>query len=267
MYKKYQENGFEIVIIDLYRNKEEKTKEYVAQKEIKYPVLVANDDVQNRYGDIRTTPVLFLLDRSGKVVEVFDRFNKSSLYSMENKIRSLLELESLPSQEPTPRMNLEILKANKAPDFSLPTMDGKTITLSKLDDKVVVLFFWSTADVVSIGMLAYFDATLYEKYHQQDLEIIGVNIDTGDVARAKAAGFLKGNKIKIPVVQATSELIKQYGNVNITPVIILIDRDGYTKKIYGKFNYEIVGQIEDNILSLLKPTPSPSEAATLKDSG
>ena len=266
-YKKYKEYGFEILAIDLYRTETETTKQYAAQKGLEYPILIANDDVLNRYGGIRTTPVMFLLDKSGKVVEVFERFNRSDLYDMEARIRSLLGLPPLPSPESAPPMNLDTLKANKAPGFSLPAMDEGTITLSKLAEKVVVLVFWSMEDVVSIGILPYFQATLYQNYHQQDLEIIGVNIDTEEEAKAKTSSFLKTNQIKIPIVQATPELIRQYGNISTTPVIILIDRYGFVKEIYEEFNYEIVAQIEDNILSLLKPPPSPLGGAILKEPG
>lgn len=262
-YKKYINYGFEILGINLYRSETKSTKDYVTQKGIEYPILIADDEVLNRYGNIRTTPTMFLLDRSGKVVEVFDRFNESDLYNMENEIRSLLELKPLPSLEPTPPMKLEILKANEAPDFSLPSMDEEIITLSKLHNKVVVLIFWSIKDVISIGVLPYCQTALYEKYPRQDLEAIGVHTD--EEALMKVAGFLKANQIKIPVVQATPELIKQYGNINTTPIIILIDRYGYIKEVYEEFNYEIIVQLEDNILSLIKPLPSPLEVATLKD--
>lgn len=265
IYKKYKDYGFEILLINLYRTETESTKKYAAQKGIKYPILLANDDVLNRYGGIKATPTLFLLDSLGKIVEVFlfDRFNESSLYHMENKIRSLLKLESLPLPEPTSQMNLEILKANKAPNFSLPTMDGKAVTLYKLSkpgNKAVVLVFWSINDGASVGALLYSQYGLYKKYHQRGLEVIGVNIDMEDKTKARAASFLKVNQIKIPVVRATPELIKEYGNVNITPLIILIDRSGYTKEIYEKYNNEILIQIESDVLSLLKPTPSPLKA-------
>jgi peroxiredoxin len=265
LHEKYKDYGFEIVAVDLYRTETESTKQYAAQKGLKYPILLATDDVLTRYGGIRSTPVMFLLDRSGKISEIFDQFNKEDLYIMENQIRSLLELEALPPPEPAPPMNLEILKANKAPDFSLPSMNGETITLSKLNNKMVVLVFWTMTDVVSIGILPYFQATLYEKYHDQNLEVIGIHIEMEEEAKAKAASFLKGNQINLPVVQATPELIKKYGNVNITPVIILVDQYGFIKEIYEKFNYELVAQMEDNILSLLKPPPSPLAEEILKD--
>ena len=251
-------------MINLYRTETESTQRYAAQKGVKYPILLATDDVQTRYDDIRTTPILFLLDRSGKIVQVFDRFKKSDLYNMENKIRSLLELEPLSLPESAPKMNLGILKANKAPDFSLPTIDGKTITLSKINNKVVILFFWSMKDMASIGTLLYFH-TLYEKHHHRDLEIIGVNVAMGGEAKAKAAKFLKTNRINIPVIKATPKLIRQYGNINMTPVIILIDQNGYIKEIYEKYSQKILTRIENDIVSLLKPTPSPPEATGLKD--
>jgi peroxiredoxin len=264
-YDKYRDYGFEIVAIDLYRTEIESTREYVTRKGIKYPILIANDDVLRRYGGINTTPVMFLLDRSGRVVEVFQHFSKSDLYHMENRIRRLLALEPLPLPKPVPPMNLAILKDNKAPDFSLLSLDGKTITLSRLPNKVKVLVFWSIDDIVSIGILSFFQSVLYKKYHYQDVEIIGVHINLGEEAQAKAASFIKTNQIEIPVVQATPELIKQYGNITTPPVIILIDQYGFIREIYEKVNYEIVSLIEDKILLLLKIPPRSPEVESLQD--
>jgi peroxiredoxin len=227
-------------------------------------MLIATDDVQKHYGGIRNTPILFLLDKSGKVVDVFDRFKKSNLIRMENRIRGLLALEPLALPGPIPKMNLAVLKAKKAPDFSLPTIDGQTITLSKLANKVVLLLFWSGADAVSIGALVSLEMKFYQKYGQ-DVEVIGVNIGLEEEVKAKSTNTVKDNQIKIPVVHATPALIKQYGNIDSTPAILVIDRGGYIREIYKKFDYKIAEQIENNILSLLKSTTSSPEAIPLKD--
>lgn len=264
-YNKYKEYGFEILAIDLYRSETDSTKEYAAQKGIKYPILIATDDVLRRYGDINTTPVMFVIDKSGKIVEVFERFNKSDLYNLENKIRNLLGLGPLPLPESTKPMNLENLKMNKAPYFSLSTMDDKVITLSQFANKAVLLVFWSIEDVVSIGILPYCNEILYNKYHRRDLEVIGIQIDMEEEEKEKTFSFIKANQIKIPIAQATRQLIKEYGNINTTPIMILIDQNGFIKEIYEEFNYEIVAQMEDNLLSLLKPFPPPPGVATLTD--
>lgn len=235
----------------------------MAERGINYPVLIADDAVLAAYGGIRTTPTMFLVDRSGKIVELFDSFNKLDVINMENKIRSLLGLVPLPSTALIIKKDLKKLESNRAPDFSLSTFDGAKITLSKLKGKAVLLNFWSVEDIISIGILSYQEA-IYEKYRSKGLEVIGIHIDMGKEAIGKVVSFIKTNQIDIPIIQANPELLEHYGGIDSSPILILIDPYGYVREVYEEFNYEIVAQIEDNLLSLLKPL-SPLKESLSKD--
>lgn len=206
---------------------------------------------------------MFLVDRSGKIVELFDSFNKLDVINMENKIRSLLGLVPLPSTALIIKKDLKKLESNRAPDFSLSTFDGAKITLSKLKGKAVLLNFWSVEDIISIGILSYQEA-IYEKYRSKGLEVIGIHIDMEKEAIGKVVSFIKTNQIEIPIIQATPELLEHYGGIDSSPILILIDPYGYVREVYEEFNYEIVAQIEDNLLSLLKPL-SPLKESLSKD--
>lgn len=234
----------------------------MAERGINYPVLLADDAVLAAYGDIRTTPTMFLVDRTGKVVELFDRFNHSDLITMENKIRRLLGLAPLPTGSMA-KKDLKELASHSAPDFSLPAINGKRVSLSALKGKVVLLNFWSVEDILSIGILSYQEA-MYEKHRSRGLEVIGLHIDGGKEAARKVGSFLQANQIKIPVVQATPELLARYGGIEIAPVLILIDPYGYIREVYEEFNYEVMSQLEDNLLSLLTPLP-PLESKLSQD--
>lgn len=254
-YNQYKDYGLEILAIDLYRSETESTKAYIAERGINYPVLIADDAVLAAYGGIRTTPTMFLVDRSGKIIDLFDSFNKLDLIHMENKIRSLLGLGPLPSTDMISKKDLKKLESNRAPDFSLSTFDGMNIALSNLKGKAVLLNFWSVEDIISIGILSYQEA-IYEKYRSKGLEVIGIHIDMQKEAIGKVVSFIKTNQIEIPIIQATPELLEHYGEIDTTPILILIDPYGYVREVYEQFNYEIVAQLEDNLLSLLKPLPS-----------
>jgi peroxiredoxin len=56
---------------------------------INYPLAFADESIQKDYG-IRSLPVMFLIDRNGKIVEVYRGFSNDIARAMENRIKGLL---------------------------------------------------------------------------------------------------------------------------------------------------------------------------------
>ncbi len=63
-----------------------------------------------------------------------------------------------------------------APDFTLPTPDGKTISLSSLRGHIVLLDFWATWCGPCLREMPNVKK-LYDLYHDKGLEILGVALD------------------------------------------------------------------------------------------
>lgn len=92
----------------------------------------------------------------------------------------------------------ELLKpGTAAPDFSLPTLDGKTFELSSLKGKYVVLDFWASwcpdcrKDAPNI-------IAMYGKYHQKGVEFVGVSFDKNHDAWKNGV-----EKLGIPYLQVS----------------------------------------------------------------
>jgi len=253
LYRKYRDYGFELVAIDLYRHETESTRRYIQEKGIDYPVLIANDQVLASYGGIKDTPTMFLLDREGRIVEVFEQFNKKELFKIESKIRHLLGLGPLPPPaDLTSQADLAPLRGSKAPDFRLSTLQGGNISLASLSNRVVMLIFWSIDDPVSVGLLPVCQKIFYEKYHPKGLEVIGIHIHLSAEAKAKATRFVQDNQLQIPIVQATPDLVRRYRNIDKTPVIMLIDRQGSIREIYEGFNSGMMANIKGQLVTLIQ---------------
>jgi cytochrome c biogenesis protein CcmG/thiol:disulfide interchange protein DsbE len=112
-----------------------------------------------------------------------------------------------------------------APPFSLPTVDGKTLTLASLRGKPVYLNFYATwcapcnEEAPTIGELS-------EKYRPRGLTVLGVN-ELEDPQKAKE--FLTKHHLAYgAVVDADGQAGKAYGALGL-PVHIFIDRTGVVR--------------------------------------
>jgi peroxiredoxin len=143
-----------------------------------------------------------------------------------------------------------------APDFSLDTLDGKTMRLSDLRGKAVLLNFWATwCGPCKIEMPWFVD--LQNQYGSQGLQIVGVAMDDG--SKEDIAKFAKDMGVNYPILIGKESVGDQYGGVPALPESFLITRDG---KIVDK----IIGlrgksEIEDSIKKALENRSAPSQAS------
>ena len=63
----------------------------------------------------------------------------------------------------------------KAPEFTLPDLDGRPVSLSKYQGKVVILDFWASWCAPCVAELPVFQA-LQEKYGDKGFAMVGVNV-------------------------------------------------------------------------------------------
>jgi len=136
---------------------------------------------------------------------------------------------------------------DKAPDFSLKSVDGKTIKLSDYKGKIVILDFWATwCQPCRKGIP---DLVLIQKKYKDDVVIIGISVDA-DKTKKDVPGFVKDYKINYPVVYFTEKVVKDYGGIESIPTAFVIDKKG---NIVDKY----VGLVEkqvyaDKIKELMK---------------
>lgn len=139
-------------------------------------------------------------------------------------------------------------KGNVAPDFVLPTLDGREIRLSEYRGKVVILDFWATWCKPCRVELPHFIA-LYDEFASEGLEIIGVSLDR--TSKREIASFVKEWKIPYIIVIGNREVVQSYGGISGIPTTFVIDRQG---NIYRKYlGYRKKKVFERDILKLLEP--------------
>ncbi len=110
-----------------------------------------------------------------------------------------------------------------APNFTLKTSQGKTVELSKLKGKTVVVNFWATwCGPCRAEIPGFID--VYNKYKSKGLEIVGISLDQGGWSDVKP--FVKKFNITYPVVLGNDKVARLYGNVEAIPTTFIVDKTG-----------------------------------------
>jgi peroxiredoxin len=126
-----------------------------------------------------------------------------------------------------------------APDFTLTSVNGKTITLSQFRGKVILLDFWATWCAPCRSAIPHLK-DLYKAYREKGLEIIGLSLDKGNPERVRK--FAANMGIEYTIIMADDDLVKKYG-ISPIPTTYLIDREGYITNKWIGFSQTLMSKI------------------------
>lgn len=119
--------------------------------------------------------------------------------------------------------NLEPMKDNgPAPDFSLPTPEGKQITLKQFQGKLVFLNFWASWCIPCREEMPAMER-LYQEFKEKNFVILAVNIKD---RKQDAVAFVKDLKLTYPIaIDPDGQVGLLYGAWGL-PTTYLIGRKG-----------------------------------------
>jgi cytochrome c biogenesis protein CcmG, thiol:disulfide interchange protein DsbE len=123
-----------------------------------------------------------------------------------------------------------LLRDRTAPDFSLPALDGRTISLRDYRDrKTLIVFFWASwcgpCRLEAPLLSAFYNRTHGSNDH---FEIIGINIDE---EREAADAFARKTKLPFPVLLDASKAVATAYGVDQIPVLYVIDTHGVVTSV------------------------------------
>ncbi len=125
--------------------------------------------------------------------------------------------------------NVGLLVGNMAPNFTLISLDGKSVSLSDYRGKPVMLNFWYATCPGCLAEIAGMQK-YYASQHAagKDLVILGVNIV--DDAQT-AAQFVHQHGLTYPIVLDQNQQVLALYRVNVTPTSYFIDRQGIIRVV------------------------------------
>jgi peroxiredoxin len=154
-----------------------------------------------------------------------------------------------------PNFATKLTTSTPAPDFSLESLDGKTMKLSDFRGKAVLLNFWATwCGPCKIEMPWFVE--FQSQYAAQGLQIVGVAMD--DASKEDIAKFARDMNVNYPILIGKESVGEEYGGVPALPESFVIGRDGkIVDKILGLRGK---AEIEDSIKKALNTHPAASQA-------
>jgi thiol-disulfide isomerase/thioredoxin len=122
---------------------------------------------------------------------------------------------------------LSLPQLGESYDFALTTMDGQKIRARDLRGKVVLLDCWATWCSPCMAQLPEIKA-FYEKWHQDGLEVLGINFDhdAEKVTKTCQQLGLAWPQVIVPKDAATRQLWQEASGIGGLPRVLLLDHEG-----------------------------------------
>ena len=119
--------------------------------------------------------------------------------------------------------------ASDVPQFSFSSLEGKTVAMKDLGNKVVIVDFWATWCGPCREEIPHLNQ-LYSELKGKGLEIVGISMDTDGTDGVK--DFTREFRIQYPIVMGDDKVAESFGGIIGLPTTFIIDRNGRIAKKY-----------------------------------
>lgn len=127
-------------------------------------------------------------------------------------------------------------KKMQAPDVTFTTIQGKTIKMSALAGKVVLVNFWATDCPGCIAEMPQLIKT-YQQFHPQGFEVIAVAMFYDPPNHV--LNYAQKHALPFPVMHdGFGEIAKSFEDVRLTPTSFIVDKQGQViQRVVGELDF------------------------------
>jgi len=138
-----------------------------------------------------------------------------------------------------------------APNFTLPDLTGKPVTLSDYRGKTVIVDFWATWCAPCVVQIPVLNSVWENHRDRHDLVVLGVSVD---VEGAEVVGpWIAEKNVTYPILLGEERLAQEYGALGF-PTLVVIRSDGSVESMHvGLVERD---ELEDLIEAARVPRPS-----------
>lgn len=139
-------------------------------------------------------------------------------------------------------LGLQLNDKPKAPDVTFTTLDGKSITMSSLKNKVVLVNFWATDCPGCIQEMPKL-MDIYRQNHAKGFEVIAVAMSYDPLQQV--INYSQSQALPFPVSHDNNAQISaEFGQVNITPTAFIYDKQGrLLQRSMGELDFDALQQL------------------------
>jgi len=135
-----------------------------------------------------------------------------------------------------------------APEFSLPSRDGDSVSLQELKGQVVMLNFWASWCGPCRQEMPLLDQ-MHRRYSSLGFTLLGVNVEA---STQDAERWLAQTPVSFPVLFDTNNEVSRLYDVNAMPSTVFIDRQGNVRYLHRGYKPGDESEYLNQIRTLLK---------------
>ena len=134
-----------------------------------------------------------------------------------------------------------------APAFAVKTVDGKTLKLSDLRNKPVIVDLWATwCGPCRASMPDLND--MHARYGAKGLTVVGLSVDETGPAPVKRFASQLG--VKFTIAMANDDILDAYGPIRSIPTTFFINRKGeIVRRVIGRIDSETMNNYVQEIMN------------------
>ena len=119
----------------------------------------------------------------------------------------------------------------RAPDFTLQSLDGRTVSLAQFKGDVVMINFWASWCGPCRQEMPLLD-DIYKQYKDMGFVLLGVNVEPDP---GNARSWLKKTPVSYPILSDPRSQVSQLYQVQAMPTTVIVDRQGIVRFVHNGY--------------------------------